>query len=98
VRAHPALTNHRPAVRNQVLFDADAPRPRLAFEREVFDVMLAVLRADEIEAIPRRPDLARQLLPIPDKYACHEEGIGAGLDILYLDSRIMRLTRSLMVS
>jgi hypothetical protein len=61
---------------NQVFFDRAAACRCLAFEGEVFDVVLAILREDEVEAPLRGPDLARQPIAIPDKYAGHEGSIG----------------------
>ena len=63
-----------PAVVDQVFLDVAAARLRLAFERVVFNVILSVLRPDEIEADPlrRRPDFARQPFLVADKHSSHE--------------------------
>ena len=71
----------RPAVVDQVFFDAGAAGFGQAFERVVFDVYLSVLRVDELESVARpcRPDVTDQLISVPDKSARHGRSIGASL-------------------
>jgi hypothetical protein len=63
---------------DQILRHAEAAGFCLALEKIVFDVILAILRAHEMEsgAGGRRADFARQPFSVPDEDSRHGTSIG----------------------
>ncbi len=63
---------------DEILRDAKAAGFGLALEKIVFDVILAILRAHEMESGAgwRRADFARQPLSVPDEGSRHGTSIG----------------------